>query len=99
MDKHHRHLKSAPVDAAKLRLDTWLGQGYIDVRANRGEDAMAWSDEDRVRELAQLAGITIEEEEVAEVASRFGSLMQELERLKELDLSDIQPVVIFPEEP
>ena len=60
---------------------------------------MAWSDEDRVRELAQLAGITIEEEEVAEVASRFGSLMQELERLKELDLSDIQPVVIFPEEP
>ncbi len=60
---------------------------------------MAWSDEDRVRELARLAGITIVEEEVAEVASRFGSLMQELERLKELDLTDIQPVVIFPEEP
>jgi Asp-tRNA(Asn)/Glu-tRNA(Gln) amidotransferase C subunit len=59
---------------------------------------MAWSDEDRVRELARLAGITIAEEEVAEVSSRFGSLMQELERLTELDLSDIQPVVIFPEE-
>ena len=59
---------------------------------------MALSEEDRVRVLAQLAGITIEEEEVAEVASRFGSLMQELERLKELGLSDIQPVVIFPEE-
>jgi Asp-tRNA(Asn)/Glu-tRNA(Gln) amidotransferase C subunit len=60
---------------------------------------MAWSEEDRVRELAQLAGITIAGEEVAEVASRFGSLMLELERLTELDLSGIQPVVIFPEEP
>ena len=60
---------------------------------------MAWSEEDRVRELAQLAGITIAGEEVAEVASRFGSLMLELERLAELDLSGIQPVVIFPEEP
>jgi Asp-tRNA(Asn)/Glu-tRNA(Gln) amidotransferase C subunit len=56
------------------------------------------SDEDRVRELARLAGISIADEEVAEVASRFGSLMLELERLKDLDLSDIQPVVIFPEE-
>jgi Asp-tRNA(Asn)/Glu-tRNA(Gln) amidotransferase C subunit len=56
------------------------------------------SDEDRVRELARLAGISIADEEVAEVASRFGSLMLELDRLKDLDLSDIQPVVIFPEE-
>jgi Asp-tRNA(Asn)/Glu-tRNA(Gln) amidotransferase C subunit len=56
------------------------------------------SDEDRVRELARLAGISIADEEVAEVASRFGSLMMELDRLKDLDLSDIQPVVIFPEE-
>lgn len=56
------------------------------------------SDEDRVRELARLAGISIADAEVAEVASRFGSLMLELERLKDLDLSDIQPVVIFPEE-
>ena len=60
---------------------------------------MALSDEDRVRELARLAGITIAEEEVSEVASQFGSLMQELEQLKELDLSGIQPVAIFPEEP
>ena len=60
---------------------------------------MALSDEDRVRELARLAGITIAEDEVPEVTSRFGSLMQELERLTELDLSDIQPVVIFPEGP
>ncbi|MEK7806487.1 MAG: hypothetical protein AAB528_02035 [Chloroflexota bacterium] len=55
-------------------------------------------DEDRVRELAKLAGISIADDEVAEVASRFGSLMLELDRLKNLDLSDIQPVVIFPEE-
>ena len=59
---------------------------------------MAHSNEDQVRELARLVGITVAEEEVAEVASRFDSLMLELERLKEVDLSDIQPVTIFPEE-
>ena len=56
------------------------------------------SDEDRVRELARLAGIPIPEDEVAEVASRFGSLMLELDRLSDLDLSDIHPVAIFPDE-
>ena len=54
--------------------------------------------EEQVRQLALMVGITIEEEELAEVANRFSSLMLELDRLKELDLSDIQPVVIFPEE-
>ena len=59
---------------------------------------MAISKEDRVRTLAGLVGITILEEEVAEVATRFDSLMQELERLKELDLADVQPGIVFPEE-
>jgi Asp-tRNA(Asn)/Glu-tRNA(Gln) amidotransferase C subunit len=56
------------------------------------------SDEDRVRDLARLSGIPIPEDEVAEVANRFGSLMQELDRLSDLDLADIQPVSIFPDE-
>ena len=56
------------------------------------------SEEDRIRELARLAGISILESEVAEVANRFGSLMLEMDRLNDLDLSNIQPVVIFPEE-
>ena len=56
------------------------------------------SDEGRVRELARLSGIPIPEDEVAEVANRFGSLMQELARLNELDLSDVQPVAVFPDE-
>ena len=55
------------------------------------------TDEERVRELAQLAGISIPEEEVSEVANRFGSLMLELDRLSGIDLADIQPVVIFPD--
>ena len=55
------------------------------------------SDENRVRELARLSGIPIPESEVAEVASRFNSLMQELDRLSDLDLSDIHPVSIFPD--
>jgi Asp-tRNA(Asn)/Glu-tRNA(Gln) amidotransferase C subunit len=59
---------------------------------------MALSKEDRVRELAQLVGIPMMESEIAEVADRFDSLIQELARLTALDLTDIQPVPIFPEE-
>ena len=59
---------------------------------------MSISKEERVRMLAGLVGITILEEEVSEVANRFDSLLRELDRLKELDLTDIQPVVLFPEE-
>jgi hypothetical protein len=36
--------------------------------------------------------------ELTEVADRFESLMAELQRLTELDLTDIQPLTIFPEE-
>ncbi len=57
-----------------------------------------YTDEDRVRELARLSGIPIPEDEVDEVANRFGSLMQELDRLSDLDLSDIHPVSVFPDE-
>ena len=60
---------------------------------------MSPPDEDQIRRLAKLVGITIAEDELTEVANRFGSLMMELERLKELDLTDIEPVTIFPEEP
>ena len=56
------------------------------------------SDEDRVRELARLSGIPIAEDEVAEVANRFGSLMLELDKIRDLDLSDVQAVSIFPDE-
>ena len=56
------------------------------------------SNEEMVRELARLSSIPIPEDEVAEVANRFGSLMTELDRLKELDLADIQPVNVFPDE-
>lgn len=59
---------------------------------------MALSREDQVLELARLAGITIAPEEVEEVGTRFESLMLELERLKELDLRDIQAPVVFPDE-
>ncbi len=55
-------------------------------------------DKNTVSELAHLAGIEIEDDELEEVTSRFSSLMQELDRLKDLDLEDIFPVSIFPEE-
>ena len=53
--------------------------------------------DDHIRVLASLSGITISDDEISEVANRFSSLISELYKLKELDLSDIQPVVIFPE--
>lgn len=56
------------------------------------------SSEERVRELARLSGISIPDDEVTEVANRFGSLMLELDKINGLDLSDIQPVSIFPDE-
>ena len=55
-------------------------------------------DRDTVSELARLAGIEIADDELDEVTNRFGSLMQELDRLKELDLANIHPVAIFAEE-
>ena len=55
-------------------------------------------DKTTVRELARLAGLEIADDELDEVTSRFTSLMQELDRLKELDLTNIHPVTIFPED-
>ena len=55
-------------------------------------------DKNTVSELANLAGIEISNDELDEVTSRFASLMQEMDRLKDLDLSDIHPVSIFPEQ-
>jgi Asp-tRNA(Asn)/Glu-tRNA(Gln) amidotransferase C subunit len=51
-----------------------------------------------VTELARLAGIEIADDELDEVTNRFGSLIQEMDRLKDLDLADIHPVTIFPED-
>ena len=55
-------------------------------------------DKNTVSALANLAGIEIDDEELDEVTSRFDSLIQEMDRLKDLDLADIHPVSIFPEE-
>ena len=55
-------------------------------------------DKTTVSELARLVGIEIAGDELEEVTSRFSSLMQELDRLKELDLDNILPVSIFPED-
>ncbi len=54
--------------------------------------------QDTVSELARLAGIEIDPDELEEVTNRFDSLIQEMDRLKDLDLADIHPVTIFPDE-
>ncbi len=51
-----------------------------------------------VSELARLAGIEISDDELDEVTNRFSSLIQEMDRLKDLDLANIHPVAIFPED-
>lgn len=52
---------------------------------------------ERVRLLADLVGIPIDDADLPEVANRFASLMQELDRLRDLDLEGIEPVSIFPD--
>jgi hypothetical protein len=59
---------------------------------------MALSNEELVRELARLVDIVIAQDEISEVADRFQSLVQELTGLMQLDLANIQPVPVFPEE-
>ena len=59
---------------------------------------MTESTTDQVRALASLVGITITEQDLPEVTNRFQSLMAELNTLNDLDLADIQPVPVFPDE-
>lgn len=53
---------------------------------------------DQIQALASLAGISITEQDLPEVSNRFQSLIAELNTLKELELADIQPVSVFPDE-
>ncbi len=52
---------------------------------------------EQVRKMAELVGIPIDDSDLPEVANRFASLMQELDRLRDLDLEGIEPVSIFPD--
>ena len=51
----------------------------------------------QVQMLAGLVGIPVDDADLPEVANRFSSLMQELERLQDLELDGIEPVAIFPD--
>ena len=53
--------------------------------------------EEQVRILADLVGVYIDSADLPEVANRFASLMQELDRLQEMDLEGVEPVSIFPD--
>ena len=53
--------------------------------------------EAQVKMLAEMVGIPIDDSDVPEVANRFASLMQELDRLRDLDLEGVEPVSIFPD--
>ena len=55
--------------------------------------------QERVAELARLVGITVHENEQKEVGDRLDCLLREMQTLEGLDLSDVQPITIFPEEP
>jgi hypothetical protein len=59
---------------------------------------MASSKTELVVELGRLAGMTVADDEIGEVANRLNALLRELESLDSLDLSSIQPVTTFPEE-
>ena len=52
---------------------------------------------DRIFELARLSGIAIVPAEAQEVCDRFDALLSELDRLAAIDLSDIEPIAVFPD--
>ena len=52
---------------------------------------------EQVRKMADLVGVPIDDADLPEVANRFASLMQELDRLRDLELEGIEPVTIFPD--
>ena len=52
---------------------------------------------EQVQAMAQLVGIPIADADLPEVTNRFGSLMQELAQLQDLDLDGIEPAAIFPD--
>ena len=52
---------------------------------------------EQVQVMAQLVGIPIADADLPEVTNRFGSLMQELAQLQDLDLDGIEPAAIFPD--
>jgi Asp-tRNA(Asn)/Glu-tRNA(Gln) amidotransferase C subunit len=60
---------------------------------------VAESKEQRVMGLARMSGISVAPEEAGEVADRLDSLLREMETLAALDLADVQPATVFPEEP
>jgi hypothetical protein len=53
---------------------------------------------ERVLELARVAGIAIAQAEADEVADRFEALIRALEPLCELDLAEVEPVPVFPDD-
>ena len=58
---------------------------------------MELSKEDRIRELARLAGIALVPEEVPEVVHRLDALLDALEVLRELDLEGVAPFIVAPD--
>ena len=52
---------------------------------------------EQVQAMAQIVGIPIADADLPEVTNRFGSLMQELAQLQDLDLDGIEPAAIFPD--
>ena len=48
-----------------------------------------------VERCSQLFGIEIERERVEVLASELAGILREVEKLRELDLADVPPVVVF----
>ena len=52
--------------------------------------------QEEVQRLAHGLGLTIPESDLEDVTARFTALMEELNKLQDLDLSGVDPSPIFP---
>ena len=82
--------------AGAILAQEFLAQLCCELRLMRCAEMAV--DKTTVNELARLAGIVISDDELDEVTNRFSSLIEEMDRLKDLDLANIHPVAIFPED-
>jgi hypothetical protein len=53
-----------------------------------------------LRPVAELAGYPLSEADLAQVASILDGMMEDIQKLRDLDLpDDVEPVLVFPVEP
>ena len=61
----------------------------------RGADRLGSAEENCLEEIQDLLGTTFSSERLAECLVAYRAILGEIQKLRELDLADVHPVVVF----